>query len=180
MLPSLSYHLSDIYLEELSKLYSNDSALPQISLPDALHPFILLLCCTNNPTTYTRLVESIFGPLLKDLTPTEEREESRGGKRRKLGDSRAAETSEEQSPFADLISHSTTISTSSTSGSRESLKNAILKRLMAVASGTYVDEMASEEEKERVKKGVKDTNRRKVYGFVREWGGVDDDEEEDE
>lgn len=33
---------------------------------------------------------------------------------------------------------------------------------------------------EGIASGVKEAGRRRVYGFVREWGGVDEDESEDE
>ncbi|GAB1526030.1 hypothetical protein RhiTH_009196 [Rhizoctonia solani] len=64
---SLSYHLADIYLEELDKALDtndDDHKLPLITL---LRPFINLSACTPNKITYSRMQTALFTPLLDAL-----------------------------------------------------------------------------------------------------------------
>lgn len=73
---SISYHLSDIILEELSKLPSSipspsdpsTSTTPSpIPLPLILAPFTSLYLHTNSPVTFARLQSTIYEPLLTEL-----------------------------------------------------------------------------------------------------------------
>ncbi|CEL56115.1 Ribosomal RNA processing protein 1 homolog B OS=Homo sapiens GN=RRP1B PE=1 SV=3 [Rhizoctonia solani AG-1 IB] len=64
---SLSYHLADIYLEELDKaldISNNDHNLPLITL---LKPFINLSAYTPNKITYSRMQTALLTPLLDEL-----------------------------------------------------------------------------------------------------------------
>ncbi|KAI6153882.1 Nop52-domain-containing protein, partial [Pisolithus tinctorius] len=66
---SLSYHLADIYLEELDKaIASFDSPLPAPLLA-LLYPFITLAAQTPTSTTYKHLETALFRPLLTALRP---------------------------------------------------------------------------------------------------------------
>ncbi|KAG8763949.1 hypothetical protein FRC11_008276 [Ceratobasidium sp. 423] len=64
---SLSYHLADIYLEELDKALDtndNDRETPLVTL---LKPFIHLSARTSNKITYGRMQTALFTPLLDAL-----------------------------------------------------------------------------------------------------------------
>ncbi|CAE6514668.1 unnamed protein product [Rhizoctonia solani] len=64
---SLSYHLADIYLEELDKALDtndNDGEIPLVTL---LKPFIHLSARTSNKVTHGRMQTALFTPLLDAL-----------------------------------------------------------------------------------------------------------------
>ncbi|KAK4686819.1 ribosomal RNA-processing protein 1, partial [Tremellales sp. Uapishka_1] len=81
---SIGTHLADIYLEELDKVLAlpevdSQSPCPVVSL---LFPHILLLTRTSNSTIYTRLMLSIFTPLLSALSLASSSTEPSSKKRR--------------------------------------------------------------------------------------------------
>ena len=64
---SLTFHLAEIYLEELEKAVSaSDSPIP-VPILALLSPFISLAVHTPTNTTYKHLEESLFRPLLAGL-----------------------------------------------------------------------------------------------------------------
>ena len=65
----LTFHLAEIYLEELEKAVSaSDSPVP-VPILALLSPFISLAAHTPTNTTYKHLEESLFRPLLAGLRP---------------------------------------------------------------------------------------------------------------
>ncbi|EMD41841.1 hypothetical protein CERSUDRAFT_42980 [Gelatoporia subvermispora B] len=74
---SLSYHLADIYLEELDKAFANapvDSPLPA-PLSALLSPFFTLTARTPVNITYQRIQSSLLGPIFGALSPPRETDE---------------------------------------------------------------------------------------------------------
>ncbi|KAF9225487.1 Nop52-domain-containing protein [Gyrodon lividus] len=66
---SLTFHLAEIYLEELENaLASSEPSLP-VPLLALLSPFITLAAHTPTNTTYKHLQEALFQPLLTALQP---------------------------------------------------------------------------------------------------------------
>jgi ribosomal RNA-processing protein 1 len=64
---SLTFHLAEIYLEELEKAVSaSDSSVP-VPILALLSPFIFLAAHTPTNTTYKHLEESLFRPLFAAL-----------------------------------------------------------------------------------------------------------------
>ncbi|KAF8746815.1 Nucleolar protein,Nop52, partial [Rhizoctonia solani] len=64
---SLSYHLADIYLEELDKALDTNDEDHKLPLITLLRPFINLSACTPNKITYSRMQTALFTPLLDAL-----------------------------------------------------------------------------------------------------------------
>ncbi|CAE6406527.1 unnamed protein product [Rhizoctonia solani] len=64
---SISYHLADIYLEELEKILDTNDADCNLPLVNLLKPFINLSACTPNKITYGRMQSALFVPLLDTL-----------------------------------------------------------------------------------------------------------------
>ncbi|CAE6456989.1 unnamed protein product [Rhizoctonia solani] len=64
---SLSYHLADIYLEELDKALDTSDKDGKTPLITLLNPFIHLASRTSNKITYGRMQTTLFTPLLDTL-----------------------------------------------------------------------------------------------------------------
>ncbi|KAF8602324.1 Nop52-domain-containing protein [Ceratobasidium sp. AG-I] len=64
---SLSYHLSDIYLEELDKVLDTGDHQHETPLITLIDPFIKLAARTPNKITYDRMQTALFTPLLDAL-----------------------------------------------------------------------------------------------------------------
>lgn len=180
---SIAWHLSDVWLEELEKILEEESVgpLPAVNitpisssqlngdliqtpcpLADLLNPFTQLLACTTNPKTHDRLIEAIYEPLLSSLLPPEESDEP-PSKKRKLGNNSAIAGARNPK-----ISKGCSASLGGEKAvSERELADSVLKSLMKQASAGN-------------EAGVKDSNRRKIYTFVREKGGVDNDDDDDE
>ena len=103
----------------------------------------------------------MFQPLIEGLLPTPESEEPAKKKRRTDEGPEALEAR-----FPNLGSHCSIGAGKSEIASERDVANSVLKRMMTLAS------LGNEE-------GVKDSNRRKVYNFVRDWGGIDDEDDDE-
>jgi ribosomal RNA-processing protein 1 len=62
----LTFHLVDIYLEELEKILPEATAAP---LPTLVHPFLILLARTPNKSIRAHIQSEFLNPLLKALQP---------------------------------------------------------------------------------------------------------------
>ena len=139
---SLSYHLADIYLEELDKALGSppvDSPLPT-PLSTLLLPFITLAARTPTTVTYQRIQSALFDPLLTAFAPRHDSEEPPSRKRPRLS-----------SPtYPHLASNACT-----TRPKEEgALSSATLRKLVL----KQIFDVASEPE-------TRDANRRKLYAF---------------
>lgn len=63
----LTFHLAEIYLEELEKAVSTSESPISVPILALLSPFITLAAHTPTNTTYKHLEESLFRPLLDGL-----------------------------------------------------------------------------------------------------------------
>ncbi|KZS93161.1 Nop52-domain-containing protein [Sistotremastrum niveocremeum HHB9708] len=69
---SLTYHVIDLYLEEIQRSLQESSPCHPAPLHTLLDPFIILASKTSNNITYDRLQSSLFDPLIQALNaPTE-------------------------------------------------------------------------------------------------------------
>jgi ribosomal RNA-processing protein 1 len=145
----LSYHLSDIYLEELNKASPSDGANP-VPLSIILQPFITLAARTPTKTTYHRIQSALIDPLLAELQLVSSPRDPPNNKRQKL-------------EYADLLSNACT-SNPAKEGvlQRSQLRTALLRQIF---------EIASEQE-------TKDANRRRLYA-VWKANSMDGDENVD-
>ncbi|WWD20320.1 hypothetical protein CI109_104796 [Kwoniella shandongensis] len=158
---SIATHLADIYLDELNKALGMPEVDSQPACPftAVLQPHILLLTRTPTSHVHTRLMSSIFTPLLASLslastTPSTDERPSKRSKK---------ESSE--SMYAHIVMHSCVGDEGKEErNGAEKLRMALLKSMFLAAA----DGKAGE------------TNRRKVYTVWRQEGGDDDDEDEDE
>ncbi|WVW86912.1 hypothetical protein I302_108967 [Kwoniella bestiolae CBS 10118] len=159
---SIANHIADIYLDELNKTLAlpevdSQAACPLIAI---LEPHITLLTRTSTSTVHTRLMSSVFTPLLESLTLASssiavERDAERPSKRSKKADSM----------YAHIVMHSCVGEEGQSERSNPTaLRSGLLKRMFEAAS----NEKAGE------------SNRRKVYQVWREEGGDDDEDEDDE
>ncbi|CUA67488.1 Ribosomal RNA processing protein 1 homolog B [Rhizoctonia solani] len=143
---SLSYHLADIYLEELDKALDtndNDCEIPLVTLLD---PFIHLSARTSNKITFGRMQTALFTPLLDALvacaTPSPDATDSQRRKRK-----RPSET------YPNLIESVCKPKTQAESTAKpQDIARDVLKAVFDVAG--HVD--------------TKDTNRRKMYALWRD------------
>ncbi|KAF9245817.1 Nop52-domain-containing protein [Melanogaster broomeanus] len=143
---SLTFHLTEIYLEELEKaLASSGSSLPAPLLA-LLSPFITLAAYTPANTTYKHLQETLFQPLLTAL-------QSRTLNARKRV----------QAPIPDypnVLSNACTYAPTTDSPMEAgALREAILQKLFAAASA----------------EDARDANRRKMYALYKNASEDDDD-----
>ncbi|TFK56726.1 Nop52-domain-containing protein [Heliocybe sulcata] len=86
---SLSYHLADIYLEELDKAMSNSPVSDPLPAPlsTLLSPFFVLAARTPSNITYQRIQSALINPLFASLTlqtPESEDEDAPRRKRARL------------------------------------------------------------------------------------------------
>ncbi|WWC65846.1 uncharacterized protein I303_108468 [Kwoniella dejecticola CBS 10117] len=159
---SIANHIADIYLDELNKAL----ALPEVDsqpacpLATVLQPHITLLTRTPTSTVHTRLMSSVFTPLLESLalaspSITLERDAERPSKK-----------SKKQEPmYAHLVMHSCV---GEEGRSKRSNATALRRELLQKMFQAAANDKASE------------SNRRKVYQVWREEGGDDDDDEDDD
>ncbi|WVR08021.1 hypothetical protein IAU60_005065 [Kwoniella sp. DSM 27419] len=158
---SIATHISDIYLDELNKAL----ALPEVDSQPAcpfiavLQPHIALLARTPTSTVHTRLMSSIFTPLLDSLaaaspTLSLERDAERPSKRSKKADPM----------YAHIVMHSCVGEQGQADPANpDKLRQGLLKRMFEAAA----DSKATE------------SNRRKVYQVWRQEGGDDDDDNDE-
>lgn len=74
--PSLAYHLSDIYLEELDKAMASTQASSPLPAPlsKVIAPFLFLAARTSTSTTYKRIQSALFIPLFSALSSSDQRD----------------------------------------------------------------------------------------------------------
>ncbi|WWC92815.1 uncharacterized protein L201_007774 [Kwoniella dendrophila CBS 6074] len=159
---SIATHISDIYLDELNKAL----ALPEVDSQPAcpvtliLEPHITLLTRTPTSTVHTRLMSSVFTPLLESLALASpsislERDAERPSKRCK----------KQEPMYAHIVMHSCVGNEGKIERSSAiALRKGLLKSMFEAAANTKAGE----------------SNRRKVYQVWREEGGDDDDDDEDD
>jgi ribosomal RNA-processing protein 1 len=150
---SLSYHLADIYLEELEKALSTSPSPPPAPLLTLLRPFFSLAAKTQNKATYQRLQSALFEPLFDALSDENHHNGEPLSKRAKLN----------QSEYPALKSNAC-LENPKTEGRVEpsELKKKLLRSLFEIASLP----------------DTRDVNRRKLYKFWKEEG--EDMEDRDE
>ncbi len=69
---SLSYHIADIYVEELDKALASKPSPSPAPLSLLLEPFFILASRTPTSTTYKRIQSSLFDPVFTALVPESE------------------------------------------------------------------------------------------------------------
>lgn len=153
----MTYHLADIYTDELNKASANPpvpSPLPT-PLTILLNPFFGVAAHTPNKTTYQRIQTALIDPLLDALaTPAQDNDgEPPARKRQKM-----AET------YEDLLVNACSVDPRKEGIlSRVALRKKLLQRIFDVAS----------------QGATRDANRRKMYAIWKSNTDDDDDEEED-
>jgi len=148
---SLTFHLVDIYLEELNKSLVGDDLLP-VPLSLILSPFFTLASRTQASTTYKQIQLSVFEPLFSSLKAPTASEEARSRKKPRL-----------DLDYPNLVSNCCFQNPKERTIENAKLRKVLLRRLFEVASN----------EKAR------DSNRRKMYAFfkaAKEDGDDSDDE----
>lgn len=186
----MTYHLADIYLEELEKALEASSAdfadkTPPAPLMTLIQPFLAIAAHTPNKTTYKHVQSAVFEPLFEDLhiaaapgpsalivdvTAASDRDDE-GDADGEGRDRKRARLAEQGLSFERICHHCMLDERDSDAESRAgppeaeepgSLRRMLLKRLFEVASAP----------------GTRDANRRKMYAF---WKlAREDDEDEDE
>ncbi|ESK90900.1 ribosomal rna processing protein [Moniliophthora roreri MCA 2997] len=156
---SLTYHLSEIYLEELDEVLG---ATPSTSSPPAaplfllLAPFFNLSALTLTSGTYKFVQSSLFEPLLASLKPQEESEDEnpRSRKRRRL-------ESGTDVTFPNLVSHCCLSDPSEKALSITTIREKLVRKIFEVAS----------------EPDTRDSNRKKMYAL---WEKEKEEESDDE
>ncbi|KAG8933482.1 hypothetical protein FRC02_011771 [Tulasnella sp. 418] len=135
--PSISYHLADIYLEELDKVLADTSSrdTPVIKL---LSPFTILASRTSNNATYTRLQNDLFEPLLSALSSSKSDDEPRPKRQRLIVPTPPT--------YSNIISKAEVTNESS---APVEMKKALLRHIFEVAS----------------KEDSREANRKKLYSM---------------
>ncbi|PFH49694.1 hypothetical protein AMATHDRAFT_194545 [Amanita thiersii Skay4041] len=148
---SLTYHLADIYLEELDKVLTNspDLSLVPVPLRVILDPFITLAARTQNKTTYQRIQTALLERLFDALSNTHPDDDKHPRKRARS-----------ESDYQTLTLNAC-FEKSATEGPTE--PSVLKKKLLR-----YLFEYAGQVE-------TRDPNRRKMYRLCR--GEVEDGEE---
>lgn len=93
----ITYHLADVYLEELERAASTvdeeEDGAPSESLPllVLLQPFITTMAACHSPLVYDRITNEVIGPIMKDCLAFQEQEEekTRSEKKRKATSQKA-------------------------------------------------------------------------------------------
>ncbi|KZT30889.1 Nop52-domain-containing protein [Neolentinus lepideus HHB14362 ss-1] len=153
---SLSYHLADIYLEELDKAMTNAPVSEPLPAPlsTLLSPFFILAARTPSNVTYQRIQSALIEPLfssLKSSSPESEAEEASRRKRPRL----------EMPGYKNLISNACSIDPEEEKALPEpQLRAALLRKMFDVASH----------------EDSRDSNRRKMYTV---WKVYKEDEDVD-
>ncbi|QRV80305.1 ribosomal RNA processing protein 1 [Ceratobasidium sp. AG-Ba] len=142
---SLSYHLSDIYLEELDKVLETSDNQSITPLTTLIEPFINIAARTPNKITYERMQTALIGPLLDALAARANAAETH-----ETGSSRKRKRTSESYP--NLISSVCTPTPEE--------KDGVNKEARAVAKEILGDifEAAGKDD-------AKDANRRKMYAL---------------
>jgi len=156
---SLTYHIVDIYFEELEKSLSvsldptadkHSSELPVPLIP-LLLPFFDLAARTSSAVTHSRVSSGLINPLLTALTNASSSEPP-AKKRRHMSIS-------QQSDLSELLSKSCVDQLQQGGVEPADLRSAVLRSMFDVASGP----------------DVKEANRRKLYAI---WKGAKAEEED--
>ena len=151
---SLSYHIADIYVEELDKALASKPSPSPAPLSLLFGPFFILASRTPTSTTYKRIQSSLFDPLFTALDPESEDGDDRPkSKRIRLSEEATYPTIRANSCY----------SNPETEGSMDgvTLKKMLLRRIF---------EIASQEE-------TRDSNRRKMYTLWKKAYEEDPDED---
>jgi len=135
---SLTFHVSDVYLEELDKTLATASSSPA-PLSLILSPFFTLAARTQTNTTYKHIQETIFDPLLAALRSLQP-EEPPSQKRLSI-----------ESSYLNLISNSCISNPKDGVIGSAVLRKALLRQIFDVAS----------------EESTRDSNRRKMYGVFK-------------
>jgi ribosomal RNA-processing protein 1 len=123
-----------------------------------LEPFITILCCSNSKQKYKQVQDNVFEPLFTSLgssdKPDTEDEDDEPPRKRVRGDDANA--------LVNVCRHSALDPHPQTSADPSAVRKALSQRLFEAASG------------ER----TRDTNRRRIYDFLKSVGwDVDQDED---
>lgn len=134
----LTFHLGEIYLEELEKALSTSDSPAPVPVIALLSPFISFAALTPTNTTYKHIEASLFRPLLAGLRP------------RTSNPHKRARVSSLEYP---TILSNACADVPCTDGPmlHSTLREAILQKLFAVASA----------------EDTRDTNRRKMYALYK-------------
>lgn len=150
----LSYHLSDVYLEELNKAIQTGKPPHPAPLASLLNPFFILAAQTPSTVTYQRVESALFGPLFTALTSGPDEDVTSSSKR-----VRRPVVDELDYPY--LIANSCMCDPKTEGQLRsELLKKKMLRVVFDVASRT----------------DTRDANRRKLYSL---WKRAADEDGED-
>ncbi|GBE77618.1 Nop52-domain-containing protein [Sparassis latifolia] len=147
---SLSYHLADIYVEELDKALGNSTDEPKLPVPLSflLAPFFTLAARTPTKSTYQRIHSALLDPLFGALTSARDDDELPRPKRPRLS----------MPTYPNLIANACTIDPKMEGAiGRLELKKALLKHMFDIAS----------------EQDTRDSNRRKLYAIWK--NNIDDD-----
>ncbi|KAG9103741.1 hypothetical protein FRC06_008473 [Ceratobasidium sp. 370] len=145
---SLSYHLADIYLEELDKLLETNDSQLITPLTTLIEPFINLAARTPNKITYERMQTALITPLLDALasrSTLQSTAESTSLRKRK----RTSET------YSNLIDSVCTSQSQNGDGGEDVGARGVAKSVLKA-----IFEAAGKEE-------ATDANRRKMYALWR-------------
>lgn len=151
---SLSYHIADIYVEELDKALGSVPSPSPAPLSNILNPFFILASRTPTATTYKRIQSALLDPLLSALAPESGSEDERPkSKRIRLS---------EEAVFANIRANAC-YSDPETEGQLDGavLKKKLLRRIFEIAS----------------QEDTRDSNRRKMYTLWKK--SYDEDPDED-
>ena len=144
----LSYHLAEIWLQELDKASADSTTVVPLKL--ALDPFLSLAARTPNKVTYQKVQTNLIDPLLSALSPPPESDEPPKPKRPK--------TNHAEDAFPHLLANSC-LSPSDEPLDKSQLRKGVLE---------YVFEVASQEDS-------KDSNRRRMYAICK--ANIDEDDD---
>lgn len=152
---SLTYHLADIYVEELNKASTVPFPLPT-PLLTLLNPYLNVAAHTPAKLTYQRIQSALIDPLLEALSiapPVDEENEGPVRKRQRMS----------AGTYDDLLANACSVDPR-TEGvlPRRQLKKLLLQRIFDVAS----------------QEQTRDANRRKMYAIWKSNAEEDDDDEE--
>ncbi len=149
---SVTYHVCDVYLEELDKaLATATDSLPPTPLSTLLSPFMNLAAQTKSPVTYQRVYSTVLEPLYSAL----------GNQTVEVGTKRKGV----EPPFAHIMANSClSHPKEETKMSPVRLRKALLKEMFDTASLP----------------NTRETNRRKLYAVWKEAMADDEDVSGDE
>jgi ribosomal RNA-processing protein 1 len=162
--PSLMYHLSDIYLEELNKILADqpaDAYAPP--LPFLLVPFFTILSRTPTKMAYNHVQSAVLKPLFDGLSavldsPSDLAEELDGDE----APPRKRPRLDADADLANVCTRSALVRHSPRAAEPKTLHKALLKQVLDIASA----------------EGTRDANRRRLYEFWKA-ARTDDDDDED-